>query len=505
MMKRRTWNKVVSLTMTAVFTALLSLAPLAQPVNAASKKTKYMKDARLYITSLGKSEDAVEHAEEWCNSQAENKDKDKYNDWKAVDGDLNVGAGGRSDMHVFLCYQETTDPRKAITDLAVMNESGNYDEGAYDLMLKEQRETFQDMVDDQWSMITEYRENYKNGVETAVRAHDFLNGYIEDDSKKLLGDLLLEADDATLVDVLMQSNGRVVISMQEQLALACDTGKTTWLDRLSAYGSYANLKEKYMKACNGNAKEAKKDMKADLFETAELLAGIWGTMERHYDNAKDYEKKMDLETLSEEEIQALAEDESNVAELLVYGQEAQVMEVLASYPYEGDDEAGGSGKTLLDFFRQDAEAVTGANIIYLYPLAASLTEGQIAALNETVTLFQLAQDAIQATVLNDLDTDKAKENKKAAGQGEAKKESEEALESADALMEAWQKEPISVYEGVDRGIYTGGVAVTSLAQNYGKSSGTNWTDAFIESGAFDKTIIEWTAEAFVSAATALGS
>lgn len=79
-MKKKTWNKVISLTMIAVCTALLALGPLAQPVSAAAKKTKYMKQARLYIKSGGSGDDAYGDAVKWCDSQEENKDKDKYND-----------------------------------------------------------------------------------------------------------------------------------------------------------------------------------------------------------------------------------------------------------------------------------------------------------------------------------------------------------------------------------------------------------------------------------------
>ena len=46
-----------------------------------------------------------------------------------------------------------------------------------------------------------------------------------------------------------------------------------------------------------------------------------------------------------------------------------------------------------------------------------------------------------------------------------------------------------MYEGVDREIYTDGVAVTSLAENYGKGSETYWADAFVESGKYWKTTV----------------
>ena len=69
-------------------------------------------------------------------------------------------------------------------------------------------------------------------VPMAVNAHDFLNAYIDDDSNELLGDLLLTVEDDKLAEILLQTNGVVLLTIQQMLASACDTGKNTWIDRM---------------------------------------------------------------------------------------------------------------------------------------------------------------------------------------------------------------------------------------------------------------------------------
>ena len=50
-----------------------------------------------------------------------------------------------------MCYQKTADADEAVTDLAVMNEKGNYSEGTYEQMLKDQAHSIQRFTDPQRS------------------------------------------------------------------------------------------------------------------------------------------------------------------------------------------------------------------------------------------------------------------------------------------------------------------------------------------------------------------
>ncbi|MBQ6538317.1 MAG: hypothetical protein IJL75_05375, partial [Eubacterium sp.] len=218
-------KRAIAACMMTVMAFMLPATPIYQSGDGVSRAATvksdatYISETKLFIKKGGSAGDA----KAWCESQGDG--------WQVLDGDLNAGASGAfaKDTGVFLCYRTTTDPAEAITDLAVMNEKGDYSEGEYERLLKEQKEQYMDMVKNMKSMLNEYRENYKNQMPMAVNAHDFLNAYIDDDSNELLGDLLLTVEDDKLAEILLQANGVVVLTIQQQLASACDTGKNTWL------------------------------------------------------------------------------------------------------------------------------------------------------------------------------------------------------------------------------------------------------------------------------------
>ena len=143
------------------------------------------------------------------------------------------------------------------------------------------------MVNDTKTMIEEYRTNYKNGLPTAIQAHDFMNTYKEDDSGKLFGDFMLDVTDEDLVEALLQANGQSVLMLQEQLAYACDTGKNTWLDRMEQLGSYSNLRKQVLKAYNNDANKADKALKQKYNDKAQIIDGENLGTEYTY-SVKDY-------------------------------------------------------------------------------------------------------------------------------------------------------------------------------------------------------------------------
>ena len=471
----------------AVITAILTPVMFVgqNKVFAASAKTKYIKNIRVYSGTHADKSDA----EDWCKKQPENKDNDPDNDWAVFSDNLDKGADGalKKWAGVYLCYQTTTDPKKAVRDLAVMNEKGNYSEGAYERILKEQRDMYSDMVNDSKAMIEEYRTNYQNDLPTAVQAHDFMNTYIEDDSGKLFGDLMLTVSDDELTEILLQANGQAVLMMQEQLAYACDTGKSTWLDRMSQINSYDTLRKQAYKACNNDANKADKLLKQKYNETAKIIAENWNDIYQHFEKVKSFTEKNGLDKMSEQELmdfysaqEKAAADGTIDTETYVFMQEQSTLTNLAAYKY-------GEG-TLYDFFNRDKESVSGDNIKELYPLAASLSKGQYSALNETVSLYTLLMDAQAATVNNEYENGMAAELKNA--DDEAKEEAEELLaQQQESLDNMKDIKPISIYEGIDRGVYDGGVAVTSAAQKFGESKGTEWTDSFVENGGLLGTAI----------------
>ena len=77
-------------------------------------------------------------------------------------------------------------------------------------------------------------------------------------------------------------------------------------------------------------------------------------------------------------------------------------------------------------------------------------------------------------------------------------------DSEEDFSEWVEIDPISVYDGVDRGLYSGGVAVTSLAESYSEGDGSNWADSFIEGGTFTYASIGLGAGSVVCAGAAIG-
>ena len=169
---KRGLNIFIAAVMTLVIAALVPMTPLNQyDVKAASVQRKYLKEVKVFITDNG-----VSAAQAWCDE----KNKDGKSNWCVYESNM-VGTGYKSMMigvgggDAFLCYQTTTDYKEAITDLAVMNENGNYSEGAYELLIKEQKDMYVDMVNNLKDMLTEYRVNYGNlrkcnsGATVAIR------------------------------------------------------------------------------------------------------------------------------------------------------------------------------------------------------------------------------------------------------------------------------------------------------------------------------------------------
>ena len=480
-MMKRNVKRVIALSMVAVMSFLAPGAPLARTVKGSESSHTYLKELRLFITE---SKNAMDKASEWCDKQNAKGDSD----WQVISDNVNEGASSKLKTadKVYICADTTDDPSKAITDIAVMNENGNYDEGAYEIMLKEQKDAYTDYVADLKTMISEYRANYEKKLPTAVQAHDMLNRFKEDDSGKLVGDLLLTISDADLAEVLLQAQGQVVLYIEQQLGLACDKGKNTFLDRMEAFGSYAGLRKKFLRAYNNNAQKADAALKANFHDRALQVLDYWDDVNVHIDNINSFLTANGLDRMSQEQSDEWLEEHFTDLDTVISDEEFAALHVLASYSYDG--------KTLLQFFATPREEME-QDIKQLYPLVASLTDGQFAGANQGVSLYNLIQDAATQTMINGYSTGKAAELEE--GIKDADKETadniEEYKETLADNVDGWNsQEAVSVYEGVDRDIYKGGVAVTTTAVDFGKRSGGNWTDAFVDGSSH---AFAWTAGA----------
>ena len=382
--------------------------------------------------------------------------------------DLNENAGGgfgsKGEKVVLLGYKTTTDRNDAITDLALMNMKGGYSVPDYEILMEKQmKEQIIPFVNNFQAAIDEYRENYYSDIETnkqrAKYIRDILNKFIDDDTGKGLGSLLLnktkfEMGDeeynklsdkekkkhADILTIIAQSNGQATIIMENLITRAADTEETTWIDRFTE-----TTYDKMLESAEMPASEARSEIARLYDDDAEKILEMWDPLYEHlanYENAlkiieeKDneeydrYEKivaDFDIEKATDEQIKEYTEANAKIlvhAELVAEAyNDIAIKEYLESVEYNNG--------TLLDFFYRPSEEIS-EDFTEIYPLVASLSDGQRAGL-DYITLADLIM--IGATT--------------AEGYSDAR---------LDELKE------MSIYDGVDRGIYEkNGVALTNDA------------------------------------------
>ena len=477
---RSMWKRGLAVCLMCVMAFMFSASPLYEShVQAAEVKggAEYIKELRLFLKG------SLKEAEAWCEKQGNGwkvfTDKDSARELDSdLASNLNLGTSGAGSINsctVFLCYRTTTDPKEAITDIAVMNEKGNYSEGAYEKIIKDQKDKYRDLVNDMKTMLVEYRTNYNNKVPTAVTAHDYLNAYKEDDSGKLLGDLLLDISDENLTELLLQANGQIVLFIEKELAAACDTGKTTFLDRMTRLGGYDGLRRKFLTAYNNDATKADRALKENYAEKANVIYNCWNDVYNHVDNIRQNVEKFGIAGMTKEEYNKWLLDNVKNPQIFVMKQE---LDLFTSYKY-------GDG-TLMDLFGKPQSYFQGDNIKELYPIVASLSKGQFAGLSECVSLFNILADSLGAAIKNNYNTGESAKLL-ANASSEEKKIIEDSMKELDKAEEkVLSQEPGSVYEGVDREIFKGGVAVTSAADNYSHGSEKKWAEKFVGDGDYKK-------------------
>lgn len=408
------------------------------------------------------------------------------------------GAGSRGDRVVYLGYKTTTERNEAVTDLAVMNMKGGYSVADYEAMMETQMKAqIIPFVDTFLAAIKEYRENYaSDNEENQARAqyvHDVLNNFLDDDCGGAgLGDLLLnetkyemgdEAYDALsdaeknehadILTIIAQSNGKATMMMENLLVRGADTNDDTWVDRFTSI-TYDDLLDETELAPS----QAKKEVARLYDDDANDLLALWDAFRAElldndsfqktvdeYDGEKELEeaeqaaKKAEDSKSVEQQAEALTEvieADSNLKEYQYALQQVLAHDYLESIEY-------GDG-TLLDFFTKESTEIE-EDITVLYPLIASLSDGQRAGLG-LVNMRQLIGIAMcESDGYKDASTDNF--------------------------------DPLSVYDGVDRGIYEkGGVALTSDALR---------TKALENTGIEDDSMLSpWTIASWAIAGTCAG-
>ena len=384
---------------------------------------------------------------------------------KAID--LNKKAGGgtgsKGDRAVYLGYKTTKKRSEAITDLAVMNMKGGYSVDDYDYLMEQQLKTqIIPFVETFLSAIKEYRQNYysknKENKKRADFTYKMLNYYIDDDTGKRLGELLLKEtkfemgdkayndlsdedkkDHADILTIVAQSNGYATMTIENLLTRASDTSNDTWIERFAETDYFEMLK-----LTGKTPSDAGKELARKYDDDAQSIVEKWDDFYTELNNYKQAVKDVkayddsDLEDAAaqvdgldgsedEEEQEEVAENveqaQADFSEAVKKAQLIAVYNRLEEIPY-------GDG-TMLDFFLQPVSEIED-DITALYPLVASLSQGQRAGL-DFVSLKELVMIAV--TEANDYDN-----------------------------VDYSKMKDVSIYAGVNRAVYQkGGVALTTDA------------------------------------------
>ena len=476
-MKRSIFSKGL-----ALFLALLMACSVIPVTAFAANGGKYIKDV---FVAYGKDKAT---ADQWL----------KDHGWEPF-ADLNEGkvSNVMKDVVAVLGIKRTSDPNEAITDMATMNMLGDYSFDEYDKLVQEKKADIDEFIRSFIPALEEYRDNYNGkgsagGKKRAQVTHDLLNKFFDgdpngqyavNDTGKPLGDLFLNKTKTEIGDIaynalpaekkqntadfqqiILESSGPAVLIIEQALALATDTAKTSWLDRLNGMTSKYLLKhiEEFAPEAKGQnlAASAVKSLLAAHFEDAsKKLAADWKGVR---EDILWYEAYCDAHDLWQEDAE---EDDAYSKRVETYfgnlkeesderyKQEADRFHNIDCYYYaiSNTNYSGEWGSTLYDFFNpEDEKADYSKKYDYFAPIAFALSDGQRASL-EFLKLPSLLRVGIDSDSVMKADFPSV----------------DEVFKNNDGK----EMESISIYSGINRGIFRKGVALTKNAldqKNMGK-------------------------------------
>ena len=421
----------------------------------------------LQPTGAGTGEPAVAKAAETDKAPyigevrlAVDKDADKAKQilesegYEVIDQDLNEKAGSWwndiGEQAVFMGIKRTDDETKAIRDMKTMNMLGNYSYSGLKERLEQSKKEAKELYKKISAGISEFASNYNAKDIAAETAYSMMNIYREDDSDKLVGDILLgEPDEDTLLSLLVQGNSYAVAAILKAIVYGAEKSTEdgdVWTERLSKVTSYSALVKRYAKEKYGKEdvvgeekEQVEKLIVADLDTSARAILSQWPEIRKIFTSVPESEQHImdtDGEIKDAIDILNVAEDVSKIgaagiAKQISYGK-----------------------KTAYDLFTV-ASSSFEKNIKNLYPLVYALSPAQRALMEVAnfADLFQAAE--LRRTVAEDKSVEK------------------DIVETRTDLEES---DIVSVYDGVDRDMFADNAAMTSAATAKMKAVDNGYTD-----------------------------
>ena len=359
-----------------------------------------------------------------------------FKDYQLLNENLNEGTG---EIGTWLAYQTTTDIEDAITDLAVMQMNGGYEEGNYQQMIQQSLEEY-----------TQFGQIYQQAIEYFVQAYDAgdfladaayrqLNLYttltdeklgirIPDYDGELFGDVLYNGIGASdLATIFLQGNSYALQNIRSLLAMGV---------------SYNEDGSHYLEKVAQEVSRVEGDPALyageDYDQLALLISGCVLTFQKMFKELSAYEGEMNYYDDQQTEL------EMKYAEYKSFADRMREVSYL-------------NGKTLYEFCL--GYTLNKQDLSSLYPLAAALNEGQAAMtrVNHYYDVVRYSMSDYPQDVLDEM-----------------------ICEQEELYADA----PFDIYTGVDRSIYYGSFALTSDAYR---------ADAYTESGFLDYMFREQTA------------
>ena len=397
----------------------------------------------------------------------------KDNGWEPVAGDFNAGKNSSWDKPIaaVMGIKRTDNEDNAITDIAVMNMTGGYSLPDYEKLIQEKKTQIDEFINSFMVVINEFRANYNGegsefGQKRAQLAYDALNKFYDGDPKgdyavndtgMKLGDFFIKQlkqegnkEGGDLQQMILESSGPAMFAVESLLTMGTDTGEETWLERASGLtgDEMAENLPKYAPEAEGQ--DVAESVVAQYLnqkygDTATMLAeqyldvhefflwyesycdqhGLW-PKKGESDDAYSKRLKKYFDDLKKNDEDAYDEDADKFTSAGV------LYDGLYEMPYEGD-----WGETMGDFFNPADGENYGLDPDNFLPMAAGLSEGQRAGLEflnlRTMLLAGLGAEAGLDAVMPEVD--------KVMG----------------------EHEEMDIFTGINRGIFRGGVAMTSQA------------------------------------------
>ncbi len=413
----------------------------------------------------------------------------KDNGWEPIKGDNDFNAGKASgfddniivddNVAAAMGIKRTDDKEQAITDIAVMNMTGGYSLPEYEKLVEEKKGEINEFINHFMVVIEEYRANYNGegsefGKKRAEVAHDMLNKFTDggedeeytvNDTGMKLGDGLLEKTrqegnekGIDLEQLLLESSGPAMLIVETLLAISADVNEQTWIERAGGLtgDELAENLVQYAPEAEGQdvAESAVPQFLGQKYgDTASVLADQWEAIneqmvwfenycnqndlwEKDGESAESYGKRLNdyFDSLKKSDETTYEEESKQFASCSI------LYDSLYEYHFEGE-----WGETMGDFFNPSDEAYSYPEAEAFLPMAAALSDGQRASMDFL---------SLQALLLIGFGNDE--------GLNKALPEINKTFGDI---------KDMSIYIGVNRAAFRGGVAITNEAlmeQNAGK-------------------------------------